>query len=271
VGVEDSSNSIGQLVNHTIGENLNPNVQLVAPLEDASLGSSRWYAQVVGAGVCSIPAFVATDLFTRRVGGSKVFMSARKFADEVPLLRELMGAENSHRLLAPLSHSAVNGAVYGALFAPADPHQKNFWSQRAMNTTLASLCFTTQYGISHGVMDGIEKAGIGHMHFTAGSKLDAKTFLTHAGANVLGGVGAGVIGSEVYSGIATGAPASGDLLKDSVARFALTSLGLDALHSVAANASGRVKEQFDNNNINPSYAAGVRLEDEPTSTHDHNN
>jgi hypothetical protein len=254
VGVEDSSNGIGQLVDHVTGENLIPDVQLVSPLEDASLGSSRWYAQTIGAGVCSIPGFVATDLLTRRVGGSEIFMSARRLADDVPVLSTIMGAEHAQRFLAPLAHSAVNGALYGTLFAPADSHQKDFWQQRGMNTMLASLCFTSQYGISHGVMDGIEKTGIGHMHFTAGSKLDAKTFLTHAGANVLGGVGAGVIGSEVYSGIATGAPASRDLLEDSVARFALTSFGLDALHSVAANASGRVKERFDSGPLQPVSA-----------------
>jgi hypothetical protein len=260
VGVEDSANGVGQLVDHTTGENLIPNVQLIAPLEDASLGTSRWYAQTIGGGACSIPGFIATDMFTRRVGGSGIFKAVRNFADDVPVLRAVMGEEHAQRFLAPLTHSAVNGAVYGTLFAPADPTQKDFWQQRGMNTMLASLCFTTQYGISHGVMDGIEKTGIGHMHFAPGSKLDAKTFLTHAGANVLGGVGAGIVGSEVYSGIETGAPASRGLLEDSVARFALTSFGLDALHSVAANATGRVKEHFNKSAPQPATSSGDGIE-----------
>jgi hypothetical protein len=239
--LEDSANGVGQLVDHISGENLIPNVQIVEPAEEATLGSSRWYAQTIGAGIGSIPAFIATDLVTRRLSGAEWFMKARKYADDIPVLSAVMGEEKAHRFLAPLAHSAVNGALYGTLFAPADPQQGDFWQQRGINTLLAATCFTTQYGISHGVMDGIEKAGIGHMHFAPGSKLDVKTFLTHAGSNVLGGVGAGVVGSEVYSGIATHAPASRDLLEDSVARFALTSFGLDALHSLASNVTARVK------------------------------
>ena len=268
--VEDPANGIGQLVDHTTGENIIPNVQIVAPAEDATLGSSRWYAQTIGAGLGSIPAFIATDLLTRRVGSSDWFAATRKLADDVPVLRAVMGAEHAQRFLAPLSHSSVNGAIYGTLFAPTDPQQSDFWQQRGLNTMLASICFTSQYGISHGVMDGIEKSGIGHMHFTAGVKLDVKTFLTHAGSNVVGGIGAGVIGSEVYSGIATHAPASRDLLEDSVARFALTSFGLDALHSVAANASDQVKAKFSESPIQLASAEVQTIESEtsgePTAT-----
>jgi hypothetical protein len=244
VGVEDSLNGISQLINHVEGSTLIPPVYLVDPIQDASLGSSRWYAQTVGAGVCSIPDFVAVDLLTRRIGGSELLMSIRKFHSTVPLLSVILESQRTRRFLAPLTHSAVNGAIYGGLFAPASSDHKDFWKQRGENTFLASLCFTSQYGISHGVMDGIEQIGVGHMHFDGHSRLDTKTFITHAGANVLGGVGAGVIGSEAYSEISTGAPANRELLENSVAKFALTSFGLDLIHSAGVNVSSKVKEHF---------------------------
>jgi hypothetical protein len=117
----------------------------------------------------------------------------------------------------------------GALLPVSDPHN-DFWQQRSKDLLSVSVTFGSQYGISHGVLNGIEKSGWGQMHFHDESTLTIKSAAFRMGANLLGGSGAGLLGTESMSYLYGMGPANSDMVKNAVASFAVTGLSLDAAH-----------------------------------------
>ena len=228
--VEDTANSVGQLVNHFADRPIVPDVRIFAAQEEAAVGTKRWYAQTIGGGAGALFPFLATELATRRIGGTELFAHVSGAADTIPVLRSIAGSTHASHWAAPWAKSVMDGGIYGTALTPVAEPENHFFQQRGINGLTTSICFGTQYGISHGLVSGLEKAGIGHAHFDAHAKLDLKTAAGHVASNLAGGIGAGTVGAESYSLLSEHRFADADFVEDAVAKFALTGVTLEAAH-----------------------------------------
>ena len=113
---------------------------------------------------------------------------------------------------------------------PSYDGDKGFWQQRSKDALAVSITFGTQDGVSHGVLNGLEKSGLGHMDFHHLEALTAKSITTRMGSNLIGGSTAGLVGVETTSLLYGLGPATPDEIKKSVASFAVTGFTLDVAH-----------------------------------------
>ena len=253
--IEETANGLGQLVNAVADRHLIPEVKIFDPQTDADMGSERWYAQSIGGGAGAVLPFIATEMVTRRAGSTDLFSHIRGAADNVPALRAILGKENASHWISPWSKSVMDGGIYGAALSPAADDKHDFWQQRGVNGLTASICFGTQFGVSHGLVAGLEKGGIGHAHFDAQHGFDAKTAVGHVAANVTAGTAAGFVGAESYSLLSSGHTANKEFVQEAMAKFAITGLSLETVHLGASTIVARAKA--DGHDSAPAHAADV--------------
>ncbi|MDR3613259.1 MAG: hypothetical protein P4L53_06820 [Candidatus Obscuribacterales bacterium] len=227
---EETGNGMGQLENHVLDANLVPEIRLVYPEDEGKLGSERWFAQTIGAGAGAILPYLAVDFATRRLGAAAAFLPVRAFADKIPGLRTVVGIDNDHHWYAPWAKATMDGGIYGAVLTPSADDSSNFWQQRGINGLTTSIAFGTQFGIAHGAVEGLEKIGVGHAHLHNDPKLDVKTIIGHVGSNLIAGTGTGIVGAESYSLLSNHEFASSESVEDTVAKYAVASVGLETVH-----------------------------------------
>ena len=229
-GLQEPINGVDQAVDHLTGKNFLPQLHIVPVLDDERFGSARWLAEAIGSGTGSILPFLLTERLTSKLGSSESILTVREGADAMPLIRSVIGLNESSEYASHLAKTSLDGAIYGGLMVPSyDPNQ-GFWQQRAKDSLSVAMTFGTQYGVSHGVLNGLEKSGFGHLNFHSVGDLTVTSAATRLGTNLVGGSAAGFVGAESMSLLYGMGPASPDLIKKSIGSFAITGLALDSVH-----------------------------------------
>jgi hypothetical protein len=218
-----------QLTDHLIGKNVLPTLEVIPEPSEATFLSRKWFCETLGSGVGSIVPFLTIEELTGLAGQTKPFQMIRAGSDNIPIAKSVLGLKNFNFDTLHLAKMTLDGSAYGALFVPAQD-QDHFWQQRVANSVGVAAVFGTQFAVAHGVLNGLEKTGLGHMHFQPGSELNSKTIGARLGSNLIGGSAAGFVGLETMSGLYGYGPADGNQVKDTVARFAVTGLAIDTFH-----------------------------------------
>ena len=242
---QEPLNGLIQLEDNTPGLSQDyalPQLDLIKELPDQKLGSRAWYAQTLGSGFGSVLPFISIELATRGAGGSAAWRALRARADGAPIVSTLMGADKASHYFSHLGKTTLDGTIYGASFVPVSEPDNDFWQQRAKNVLAVGLTFGTQNAISHGVLNAVERSGVGHMHFHDETTLTVKSAAWHMGANMIGGATAAVVGAESLSSLYGQGPAKLENLENAAGSFAVTGLALDFAHVGELKLAGRLSK-----------------------------
>ncbi|MBI4532830.1 MAG: GGDEF domain-containing protein [Candidatus Melainabacteria bacterium] len=130
-GVQSPWNGVTQLVEHVVHADILPELHLVEPSQQADIGTSDWFGQVLGGGVGMAASYFMVKKCAGRLMGGRAMAGAAT--------REAM-------LISPgtlVAHEARAGALYSLVFTPVQAGEGNFNSARFRHAITGGLTFGT--------------------------------------------------------------------------------------------------------------------------------
>jgi hypothetical protein len=210
--VESPVNGVTQLVNEVTGTNIKPLTIVGAPAAPTSTADS--YAQKIGGAIGMVVPYFLVSKGVGRVVDGFAGTSMAKGLSMTPFLE------------SSVTRAGLSGAVYGGVFNPVSPDEKNPAWARLRNAAVDGATFATLTGTS----ESLAKLGI----FKPATSALANTFKS-IGTTMIAGVPAGIVSAEGHSVLSQGRFATGSELKQSAIDFATIGGALAALtHGVSA-------------------------------------
>lgn len=176
-GAQEPVSGVVQMVDKTIGTNMLPSVQFIAPCDKAQFGTLRWHTQQFGAMLG-----VTGDLLALSKG---VGAASNKLLGRIEDKAENEGA----LAIRAITDSAATGFIHNGLFRPVGDPDGNFYAARFRNAMVGAGSFAIGTASSL----GIKHLGKGQ------DNMFGKILRSDVGSTVLSGIPSGFAYAEMKS------------------------------------------------------------------------